>query len=235
MPDFNIDPSFSVYGLVQRTRQMQAILNHRRTMTIISHEIENATLIDGAQTVIFSGFQRLSKFLRQIDRYQRIAQNAKAVYVFGQNDVMPPPIQNITYVPLNRNDHLVKEWFLISYGPEYYSALATEELTDIDDPDEQRVFKGIWTYELPLVSVLYEWLAMSVDMRPELMPAEAHNHERQVQLMSNTIGRMNVRVHNSAGQPERTIPDELQHLVTNGLHPALAQVSDEHNIPVEQA
>jgi DICT domain-containing protein len=230
MPNFNIDPSFSVYGLVKRTQEKQATLSHRRTMTIISHEIENATLIDGANTVIFSGFQRLSKFLRQTERYERIAQNAKAIYVFGEGDVMPPPIQNVTYVPLKPDDHLVKEWFLVSYGQDYYSALATEELTSIDDPDPDRVFKGLWTYDINLVQILYEWLAMSVDMRPEMLPDATHDHQKQVQLMSNTIGRMNVRAMNARQSEEQIVPRELQALISDGLHPALTKVSDENNV-----
>ena len=230
MPDFNIDPNFSVYGLVKRTQEKDAILNHRRTMTIISHEIENATLLDGANTTIFSGFQRLSKFLRQIERYKRIAKNAKAVYVFGENDVMPPPIDNITYVPLKPTDHLVKEWFLVSYGSDYYSALATEELTHIDDPDPDRVFKGVWTFDLKLVQILYEWLAMSVDMRPDMLPEQTHNYQNQVQVMSNTIGRMNVRMLNGKAASEQTIPDELKKLIDDGLHPALTEVSNENNV-----
>lgn len=219
MPDFNIDPNFSVYHLVKRSREDTSTLNHRRTMTIISHEIENATLLDGAETVIFSGFQRLSKFKRQIKRYEQMAKRAKAVYVFGVDDETMPPIENITYVPLKKSDQLVKEWFLVSFGRDYFSALATEELTDIDDPDDERMFKGIWTFEEALVSILYEWLSGIVDRRPAMQPDMGHDYKHQVVMLSNTIGRMTVRTKRQ--KEEQAVLHELQAMVDQSLYPTL--------------
>ena len=219
MPDFDIDPNFSVYGLVDRTRQDSAEMNHRITMTVISNEIENATLLDNADNIIFSGFQRMSRFLPQVERYRQIAQRAEAVYVFGVPDVTPPPIENITYVPLKENQQLFKEWFLVSYGQDYFSALATEELTHIDDPDPDRIFKGVWTFELDLVHILFEWLSATTDRRPEMLPEDGHNLKRQAELMNNSIGRMSLRVMNK--EYNDTVRQELNTIVGHGVNPAL--------------
>jgi hypothetical protein len=225
MSEFNIDPSFSVYRLVQRNNQ-NSELSHRRTMSIISYEIENASLIDDASTVVFSSFQRMSKFLPQEKRYRKLASIAKDVYVFGVPDVELPEIDNITYVPLKPGDQLAKEWFLVSYGKDYFSALATEELTDIDDPDPDRVFKGVWTFDMSLVSILHEWLSGLVGMRFEQRTGEDHDLNSQLKLMSHTIGRMVIRTLEQ-GKEDKEVNQELRTLVKSGLYPAIQELKSE--------
>ncbi|MBC7810031.1 MAG: hypothetical protein H7175_02735, partial [Burkholderiales bacterium] len=140
-----LSSDFSVFDLVERVQSKSTLLRHRRTMSLVSYEIENITLQDNARTRIFSGFQLYSKFVPQIERYRRIAALAEVVYVFGVPDVELPAIDNITYVPIAADDALAQEWFLVSYGPEYASALATREITRIEEEDALRMFKGVWT------------------------------------------------------------------------------------------
>jgi|GEM_PF-526757 len=224
--NITVDSSFSLYDLVERVQKESTVLNHRRTMTIISYEIENATLVDNAETWIFSGFQRLSKFKPQMERYRRIAQNATRIFVFGVDDYMPEPIPNIIYVPLKETDRLAKEWFLVSYGKDYYSALATEELTDFFDPDETRVFKGLWTFDLNIVSILYEWLVGTVGERLEIVEPNEHNYSRQVQLMSSSMGRLMARIMQDK-EDGHIIQGQLKSLVKNDLSPAIHSLTDE--------
>lgn len=225
MSEFNIDPTFSVYRLVQRNNK-NSVLNHRRTMSIISYEIENASLVDDASTVMFSSFQRMSKFLPQEARYRQLAQIAKHVYVFGVPDTELPEIENITYVPLKPNDQLAREWFLVSYGKDYFSALATEELTNIDDPDPERIFKGVWTFDLSLVSILHEWLSGLVGLRFEQRQSEDHDLNNQLKLMGNTIGRMAVRSLNNSKETDE-VQDELRKLIETGVYPAVEDLKHE--------
>lgn len=223
MSEFSIDPGFSVYGLVQRVKQSATMVSHRKTMTYISYEIENATLIDKASPIIFSGFQRLSKFMPQIRRYQRLAKRAKAVYVFGEADMMPPEIENVTYVPLKPDDQLVKEWFLVSYCQTYFSALATEELTSIEDPDDERQFRGLWSFDLDLVVVLHQWLASSVGLRTNILDTDLHDFATHRYLMRNTIARMNTRLLGGHWQYEApVIKQELHDIVDKRLTGELA-------------
>lgn len=202
--DFNVNPDFSVYNLVGRVREDVAVVNHRRTMTAISHEIENASLVDGAQTTIFSGFQRLSRFMRQEKRYRQLAKNAKAIYVFGEPDITPPEIEKIIYIPLQPTDELTKEWFLVSYGTDFVSALATREITHIDDPDEQRIFNGIWTFEIELAAILHQWLSGVVGLRPELV-TEEFNRNQQMRLIGNIIVRMTHRLDKLETSPRNAV------------------------------
>lgn len=220
MSKFNIDSEFSVYQLVKRSLKDKSVLNHRRTMSIISSEIENATLVDGAETVVFSAFQRMSRFLPQEKRYRKLAKTAKHIFVFGVMDTDVPDIDNLTYVPLKPTDQLAKEWFLISFGRDYFSALATEELTHIDDPDSIRKFKGVWTFDVFMVSILHDWLCGTVGLRYEERQVESHNYLKQAQLISNTIGRMAVRVMDNK-EHDRVVHSELQKIMQATLHPTL--------------
>jgi len=161
-----IDPTLSVYALAARVADSSMMISHRRTMTLISYEIENAVLHDGARARIFSGFQRMSFFLPQVKRYTRLAERAESVYVFGVPDVPVPNIPNVTYVKISPRDQFAKEWFLLADAPDYASILATEELSSWDDPDDRRTFKGVWSFDDRIVTIVQEWLSSLVEARP---------------------------------------------------------------------
>jgi DICT domain-containing protein len=213
-----IDPTVSVFGLVEHTQQQNMFINHRRTMSLISYEIENATLVDGAQNRIFSAFQYLSKFLPQVKRYEKLAQKAESVYVFGVADVVPPPIPKVTYVKLDPKSQLAKEWFLVSFGRDYVSALATEEQTQITDPDEERVFHGVWSFEFELVGILNNWLTNLVKASPMDLEERERNYTNQLNIMSNSMGRIITRI---ANEKNPHVPKELGNAVNTSLRPVI--------------
>jgi len=220
----NLDSSFSVYRLVERLRDKDTqLLQDRKTMNTISYEIENATLVDSANTRIFAGFQKMSKFLPQIKRYTRIAQKAESVYVFGIMDVEVPEIPNIIYVPLEKHFQLSKEWFLVSFGKPFGSALATEELTNIDDPDEKRQFRGVWTFDVSMVAILDEWLNRTVDAQVALLTEDDINRKNQAMLISNIYNRMMKRIGTNtltpASQPKSDTQERLKVVIKETLYP----------------
>jgi hypothetical protein len=190
-----IDPAFSVYRLVERTNAHSAVLRHRDTMIRISHEIENATIVEGARSRIFAGFQRFSRFLPQMARYQRLAQKAELVFVFGIPDVTLPPITNVTYVPLAPTDELAREWFLISYGRDYASALATQEIaSSVQQRDEDRQFRGFLNYKPALASILNNWLTSAVDAPPVYLEPEQVNMQRLKDIQRRSISRFQSQI-----------------------------------------
>lgn len=224
----NLDSRFSVYHLVERLQNKNTqMLQDRKTMNTISYEIENTTLIDHAQTVIFAGFQRMSKFLPQIKRYTRIAQEAKAVYVFGIPDVEVPQIPNITYIALESHFQLAKEWFLVSLGAQFGSALATEELTNIDDPDEIRQFRGVWTFDVSMVAILNEWLMRTVDAQTAIITEDEINKENQELMIKNIYQRMmkqigtNTLMPASHPKPKSDTQENLKVVIKTTLQPYL--------------
>lgn len=207
-----IDPQFSVYKLVERVQKTSTVINHRRTMSLISYEIENSILLDGSRPRLFSAFQYLSKFMKQRARYEQMAKLAESIYVFGVPDVTPPSIPNVHYIHLKPTDRLAKEWFIVAYGGDTYSALATEELTQITDPDAERRFKGIWTFNQNMVSILHDWLSSAVDAPPLLTKAAAAG--RQIDMMAATLGRITRRLDNpSASQPVAVAPETVKTVV----------------------
>lgn len=214
-----IDPTFSAFDLIGRLKS-QVMLRHRRTMSLVSFEIENATIEHKAHARIFAGFQYMSKFLPQVERYRKLAANSESVYVFGVPDTRPPEIPNVTYIDLKPSDRLAREWFLISSAPEYYAALATEELTEIDDPDETRVFEGIWTYDLPIISIMHDWLSSAVDVPPLTISDEERDFRRQAQLMSNTVMSLMSKVPLDAPS-NPVLAGEVRTAITRDLNPAI--------------
>jgi DICT domain-containing protein len=215
----SVDASFSVYHQVAQVQRESKVVRHRHTMSFISYEIENATLIDHARTRIFSSFQVMSKFLPQVERYKKLAAKAESVYVFGVPDIQPPTIPNIQYIDLSPDDQLAKEWFLVSYGPEYVSALATEELTHYTDPDQLRLFKGIWTFDFELVTQVKRSLNKIVGAQPLIHSPKEHNYSRQVQLMSQSLER--VTAYNMRPRPKTSTNEELKVVIDQELRPAL--------------
>ena len=104
--------------------------------------------------------------LPQVQRYREIIPFAESVYVFGVPDVELPALERVVYVPLAPNDYLSKEWFVISAGPQFNSALCSNERTQIDDPDASRRFEGLWTFNQEMVDILQNWLSSAVDAQP---------------------------------------------------------------------
>jgi DICT domain-containing protein len=220
--EYNLSQDFSVYRLVARARENLSVLNHRRTMSIISHEIENASLVDNAQTVIFAGFQRYSRFVPQIERYQKLAQKAKHIYVFGEPDTTLPVIPNLEYVPLEPDFQLTREWFLVSYSEAYFSALATEEQTHIDDADAVRQFKGIWTFDLDLVSILYTWLMQTVGQRADHIDVHRYSFQQQAAFIARALIRLTERLDKPAPtkKPDM-VAQEVKKMVEISVQPSL--------------
>jgi hypothetical protein len=228
----DIDPAFSVYKLVKRVHSGSTLLRHRYTMSRVSYEIENATLLDGVHTRIFSGFQYMSKFIPQIPRYTRLAANSESVYVFGVPDTEVPAIPNITYVPVTEKHALSREWFLVSYGLEYASALATEEISAPNTPDNDRVFNGVWTFNFSLVNILQEWLTNTVDARPLNWRGEDMNYERQIDVMGSNMSRLlknafDVKPAVTIAQ-EEIFKQELERVILAELEAAIVERTD-HN------
>lgn len=189
----HIAPDLSVYRLIARVAGNSTSLHSRRGMSFISHEIEDATMIGGEGNRVFSSFQRMSRFLPQVGRYVQLAEAASEIYVFGIMDVPElPQIRNVHYVPITPDHQLAKEWFLVSYGTPYYSALVTEELSDMNDPDPEREFIGLWTFDLPMVATLHEWLCGVVGISPMVsqMSEGRHDYENQIRLMGNSLVRL---------------------------------------------
>jgi len=225
--NFNIDPHFSVYRLVKRSRQDFAVINQVKTMRFISHEIENIIIDDEVNTVIFAGFQYYSRFLPQISQYRKMAEKAHHVYVIGVPDAPVPTIENITYVPITSNDQLAKEWFVVAYGHDFFTALATEELPELTENNE-RQFVGIWTFEKDLVSILHDWLHREIDdSYDDIRNTNQYDEpdwKSQLKCLTHIIRHTIERIENS-----KNTLDGLSKMLDQSLYPTLDKLSEQNS------
>ncbi|MEQ8675097.1 MAG: DICT sensory domain-containing protein [Aggregatilineales bacterium] len=187
-----IAPSASVYALVQNDMKHQRLLNNVGMMTLISREIENTILKDGVKARVFSSFQRISSFLPQRKRYEQMAARAESVYVFAHFDMTPPPIVNVNFIPVDPESQFAKEWFVVTDAPNFFTALVTEEVDSPDDPRAQRMFRGLWSFDEEMVTIIQDWLSSIVQIQ---MPAHADqrsasDYRAQIAIMSNVISRL---------------------------------------------
>lgn len=191
MKHFEIDPALSVYTLVKNTQEQRKFIHATRMMSMISREIEDTVILDGVRARVFSSFQRMSSFLPQADRYRRLAENADSVYVFAYPDIQPPPIVNITYVPIPEDSQLAREWFIVADARDYYTALVTEELPG----GPSRRFEGVWSFDEEMVDILQAALSNLVRARTLLF--EQRDYGAQINLMGSTINRLAGRISGS--------------------------------------
>jgi DICT domain-containing protein len=190
------EPNLSVYDITRRMPEKRHFIHHRRTMSLISREIEDATLSSHVFNRIFAGFQVFSKFLPQQERYQQLAARAESIYVFGVLDVIPPPIANVTYIQLEPHAQLAREWFLLSYGADYMSVLATEEQSSLTTPDAERIFHGAWTFDDEMVEILNDWLSSAVGTTPLHVEPAQRNQGKQLEIMSRMMARLGKELSN---------------------------------------
>jgi DICT domain-containing protein len=227
MPDVMIDPDLSVYGLMQRIRTQRPVRRHRKTMLIISHEIENATIKAGAHARVFAGFQRMSNFVPQEARYRHLKEKAESVYVFGVMDVEPPLIANVHYIPIQETDQLAKEWFVIADAPDYFSALASEAIAG--PAEGLPSFQGVWSFDEGLVTALQEGLTSVVDANPLGDLSEGRDRRRHVAILTNSLFRLSSRLVGTIGNftPETMITaKELSAVVQDELGPAVQTMAN---------
>lgn len=224
--DYEIDPTLSVYALVERTQKDQRTtsLFNRRTMNVISNEIENATKIDGARNRIFSGFQYFSKFAPQAASYEKVAARAESVYLFGVMDVDPaalPVIENLHYIPLQPTDQLAREWFIISYSRTFATVLATEETSPLDAPDRVREFKGLWSFDVGMTNIVQDWLTSTVGAQGLMIDEDAHDRKTQQLIINNIMRRMTDRITRRKGNASMVeTQEQLRIVIDNTLRPA---------------
>jgi hypothetical protein len=106
-------------------------------------------------------------------------------------------------------------------------------VTHIDDPDNQRKFKGAWSFDIAVVSMLYDWLAQAVNLKIIENPRHHANHQRQAQLLSNIIGRLSIRVMDDKPQ-DRAVHGEIQRIIKSGLYPVLKYLEDANPLPQDR-
>ncbi|MEM7028116.1 MAG: ATP-binding protein [Chloroflexota bacterium] len=167
----------SLYNLIANEYRDLLFLNTVDMMNTISRRIE-WTVIDNTLPVDFyAGFQRFSFFLLQQERFERLANVARRIYIFGIPDVTPPIIPGIEFIPIDEESNLALEWFLVINASYFYTALLTREVFGQDEITGKRRFSGIWTHDEVIVEQCN--LLLSQFLNRPYMPIHQRDYSQQ--------------------------------------------------------
>ncbi|MGM0410195.1 MAG: DICT sensory domain-containing protein [Bacillota bacterium] len=124
------------------------------TLEMLSEIMENVLLKKKSETTAYVGFQRTSRAEAVWDRYHKIANNIKKVFVFGIKDKILDPHPNIELVDLSEKHPLIREWFLVIDHPQGKSMLVAYDLDGLDKSqnEKSRNFIGFKTSNPELVN-----------------------------------------------------------------------------------
>lgn len=226
MNNFDIDPNFSVFKLAKRKSNMGITVSHLPVLQEIRYEIENASLIDHAENILFCGFQRLSQFAPHAEHYRKLAKECEHIYVFAVLDAEIDTIEGVSIVPLKASDQLAKEWFIVSYGYDFFSALASEEISSPNTTTQNREYRGTWMFDLKMVEILYDWLCREVGLNSEHIEQNQEVVRHEISMMEKTLLRIQEFIHKEELAHHDTTVHELQVLLDTTLYPALQTMRD---------
>ncbi|HSH03234.1 MAG TPA: ATP-binding protein [Anaerolineae bacterium] len=179
----------SLYRLITGQYQDYITVNTVSMMRTISFQIENVIMDNSLPVDFYAGFQKYSAFMRQKERYERLAQVARRVFIFGIPDVEVPVIPGIEFIPLTPDDNLALEWFLVVNAPYFYTSLLTRETDERDEVTGERQFAGMWTHDQQVVDQAY--LLTTQYLNQDYNPIHQRDYARQneyiVDIASNLV------------------------------------------------
>ncbi|MDQ2805393.1 MAG: hypothetical protein M3Z04_00510 [Chloroflexota bacterium] len=179
--------TLELYDLVSAGGETVAA-NSQATMQEISYRIEGGIRAAGGRGVFYASFQQLSRFADQIHRYRELTAYCERIYVFGIADWTPPPIENVVYVPLAPGSGLAKEWFLVYDTPGYFTGLIAHDTSGLSVPGDQRVFKGAWTFQAPIIGSVRAALDGALERIHQ--PVLHRDYEQQQRLTAGMINEV---------------------------------------------
>ena len=147
-------PNFSFFNLVNWQDTSGIFTQRRALLARWSHSIEKSVLERGLAVDMLAGFQALDRIAPVLPRYRQLATVAQSLTVIG----LPTTTLDLTglnTLPLNPDDKLVREWFLIVRHSDYNRALIAREVNH-----EPRSFRGILTSDPAQVGHFYEALTL---------------------------------------------------------------------------
>jgi hypothetical protein len=114
--------------------------------------IENALLLRTRRSGrIYAGFERLSQMQPVVDRYLRIADISDTVYVFGENDWLPPRHPNLRYIYLPSEFTLAHESFVIADCLNHHAALVARPSQDYPGQNSEALDFNVFKSSNPVI------------------------------------------------------------------------------------
>jgi hypothetical protein len=136
-------------------------------MTEISHMIEDFVMANPGVADTHVSFQAFSRFADQQERYDKVAEAAKGLWLYGALDVPPPNLRKTIIVDTGGTP-LEQYWFVIAYGPGVHMTLLAQEINIERLPHEPRMYEGFYTFD---PNFAYKVLNVLHMIFPEQVPA----------------------------------------------------------------
>jgi len=134
-------------------------------MVEISHMIEDAIIEQPTVSETHVSFQYFSRISAQQERYQKVAQASKNLWLYGVPDV--PLSENfVRTVGIDTSGTPLEHyWFVIAYGQSISMTLLAEEISPADRLEgEPRMYEGFYTFD---PNFAYKVLAVLHQLFPE--------------------------------------------------------------------
>ncbi|WFE97975.1 DICT sensory domain-containing protein [Micromonospora sp. WMMD987] len=145
----------------------------KRSLVTVSHAIERSALAtaEDGPLVVIALFQRMPYFLRERDRYRRIAAGA-AVTVVGLVGETPPELPPGGYaVALAETEELAQEWSVVALTPRFGASLVARDRREVavaGTLEEGRLFSGRWGFRRD--EALHEVIRLRAQLGDRLPP-----------------------------------------------------------------
>jgi DICT domain-containing protein len=117
-------------------------------MIKISHIIEDMVIRTPAVADMHVSFQHLSRLVPQKDRYRRVAEAAKRLWLYGTYDIPTNTFDSLSRTTIidTTDSSLAHYWFVVAYGPGIGMSLVAEEVPSLTGTE--RFYEGFYTFEL---------------------------------------------------------------------------------------
>lgn len=145
----------SVYGLLRRRYdELPSHQMHKRTLTALSHAIEDEFCATADRGRLLGGFQTTDFFAPAVARWEEFARLSRGVVVFAEPvaDTAPMP-SSIHHVPIHPEARSRREWFVVCESTTMPVVMAGWEVPGqrrVRDAD--RAFEVSWSLDPAMVS-----------------------------------------------------------------------------------
>jgi DICT domain-containing protein/GAF domain-containing protein len=165
-----------LHDMMESLPELKARVYFKAALTALSHAMEDLVIDGDDQPLVIANFQQERFYRQETQRYQRIYDRTKQVYVLAvpETAFIQSPVPYAT-IGLDPTDELAQEWHLVIIGEHYCAALVCREFAapiDTGALDTARQFKGFWTFD-PAVSreAARQMLRHILRYRPDLRDA----------------------------------------------------------------
>jgi signal transduction histidine kinase len=130
----------------------------------------------------------------------------------------------------------VSEWFLVVDSPEFFTALAAQDLSGFEVLPSKRRFRGVWSFEDTLVNHLQVTLSKALELPPltivDELPRDYRYQLRQLAGSTSRLVAMLERRNQELSQA-RQLQEDLSHMLVHDMRNPLTALIGNLNLLLE--